>query len=69
MNNSHCLKGASEKLAKSKGAEKAALEEKVRELISKLKETAEDLSKKEVGRQNILHPHTLSDKLPWRLQD
>ena len=72
LNNSHCLKGVSEELARSKSiveAEKAALEEQVRELTDELKVGAEDLSKKEVGRQNIPHLHALSDKLPWRLQD
>ena len=54
LNCSHCLKGARDKLERFKEtleAEKAALDKQVRELTFKLEVRAEDLNKKEVGRQ------------------
>ena len=72
LDNSHCLKGISEELARSKAiveTKKVALEKRVIELTDELNVRGEDLSKKEVGRQNNPHPHALSDKFSWRLQD
>ena len=58
LNCSHCIKGAKDKLEKSKEtleAEKAALDEQVRELNFRLEVRVEDLGKKEVGRQKDHH--------------
>ena len=58
LNCSHCFQGAKDKLEGAKEtleAEKVALEKQVRELTFRLEVRAEDLSKKEVGRQN--NPH------------